>query len=77
MTLKKYVIIVQLDSCKEAEFVGAKEGYGHVNVNNYTEELYMNNKVQLTIPTKRTFLGALRQCIQYFRMGIFCCILKV
>lgn len=77
MSLKNYVITVQLDSCKEAEFVGTKEGYGHVNVNNYTEDLYRNNKVQLTIPTRRTYLGAVRRALQYFRHGIFCCVIKV
>lgn len=77
MTLKNYVIAVQLDSTKEAELVGAKEGYGHVNVNSYTDDLYRNNKVQLTIPTPRTYLGAMIRSSQYSKMGIFNCVVRV
>ena len=76
MTLKNYVVTVQLDSTKEAELVGAKEGYGHVNINTYNEDLYRNNKVQLTIPTRRTLLGAVMRCAQYSRMGILNCFVK-
>lgn len=77
MTLKKYVIMVQLDSPKEAELVAAKEGYGTVNVNAYTEDLCRNNKVQLTIPTRRSWLGATMRAWSYSRMGILNCIVKV
>ena len=77
MTLKKYVLTLQLDSTKEAELVGAKEGYGHVNVSNYTEDLYRNNKVQITIPTRRTYLGATLRSLQYSKMGILNCVVKV
>lgn len=76
ISLKKYVLTLQLDSTKEAEMVGAKEGYGHVNVNQYTEDLYRNNKVQITIPTRRTALGALFRSWQYSKMGILNCVLK-
>ncbi|MDT3388628.1 MAG: hypothetical protein LIR46_12850 [Bacteroidota bacterium] len=74
---KNYVIMVQLDGTKEAELVGAKEGYGHVNINNYTEDLYRNNKVQLTIPTRRNYLSAIKRSIEYSKMGILNCIVKV
>lgn len=77
MGLRNYVITVQLDSTKEAGRVAIKEGYGNVNVNNYTEELYMNNKVQLTIPTRRTYLGALFRSAQYSKLGILNCIERV
>lgn len=74
---KNYVIMVQLDGTKEAELVGAKEGYGHVNINEYTEDLYRNNKVQLTIPTRRNYLSAIKRSIEYSKMGILNCIVKV
>ncbi len=77
MNLRKYVIRVQLDSCKDAEMVAVKEGYESAAINNYTEDLYKNNKVQLTIPTRRTFWGAVRQSIEYGRLGIFNHIVKV
>lgn len=77
MTLKNYVITVQLDSAKEAGRVATKEGYGAVNVNDYTEDLYKNNKVQLTIPTRRTYIGALLRSAQYSRLGILNCIERV
>ncbi len=74
---KNYVIMVQLDGTKEAELVGAKEGYGHVNINEYTEDLYRNNKVQLTIPTRRNYFSAIKRSIEYSKMGILNCIVKV
>jgi hypothetical protein len=47
--LKKiWGIMVQLDSSKEARLVAGMEHYGDVIVNQYTEDLYRNNKVQLT-----------------------------
>ena len=77
MTLKKYVIIVQLDSTKEAELVAAKEVYGTVNVNAYTDDLCRHNKVQLTIPERRSWFGAMMRAWSYSRMGILNCIIKV
>lgn len=74
---KHYVITLQLDSSKEAEMVGAKEGYGHCNRDQYAEDLYRSNKVQLTIPTRRTWLGAIKKSWEYSRMGILHCIMRV
>ena len=74
MFRRRYVLTLILESCKEAELVGAKEGYGHVNVNQYTEDLYRNNKVLITIPTKRTYLGAALRSLQYSKMGILNCV---
>lgn len=74
---RNYVIMLQLDSCKDAELVSAKEGYGNVNVNSFTEDLYRNNKVRLTVPTQRTYLSAILRSIQYSKMGILNCIVRV
>lgn len=73
---KKYVIMVQLDSTKEAELVSSMEGYGNVRIDQVTEEFYRNNKVQLTIPTKRRYIGAIKRSTQYSNMGILNCIVK-
>lgn len=74
---KKWAIAVQLDGTKEAMLVSAKEGYGKVRVDNVTEDLYRNNKVQMTIPTLRTYWGALKRSAEYSRMGIFNCIVEL
>ena len=74
---KQWLIMVQLDSTKEASMVSSIEGYGNVQVNNYTEDLYRNNKVQLTIPTPRTYFGAVKKSKQYSNMGILNCIVKM
>ena len=68
--------MVQLDSSKDAMLVSAKEGYGNVRIDNYTEDLYRNNKVQLTIPTLRTWFGAMKKSAEYSQMGILNCVLK-
>ena len=73
---KQYVIMVQLDSTKEATMVSSMEGYGNVRIDQSTEDLYRNNKVQLTIPIKRRYLGALKRSMQYSNMGILNCIVK-
>lgn len=73
---KQYKIMVQLDSSKDAMLVSAKEGYGNVRIDNYTEDLYRNNKVQLTIPTLRTWIGAMKKSAEYSQMGILNCVLK-
>ena len=74
---KQYAIMVQLDSTKEATLVSSKEGYGNVRVDQYTEDLYRNNKVQLTIPTPRNYFGALKRSAEYSNMGILNCIVKM
>lgn len=74
---KRYKVMVQLDSSKEATLVSSKEGYGNVRVDEYTEELYRSNKVQLTIPTLRTYFGALKRSAEYSEMGILNCIVKM
>ena len=68
--------MVQLDSTKEAAMVSSIEGYGKVTINDFTEDLYRNNKVQLTIPTLRTYYGAAKRLKQYSNMGILGCIIK-
>ncbi len=73
---KQWRIMVQLDSSKDAMLVSAKEGYGNVRIDNYTEDLYRNNKVQLTIPTLRTWLGAMKRSAEYSQMGILNCVMK-
>lgn len=73
---KQWVIMVQLDSTKDARLVSSKEGYGNVVVNNYTEDLYRNSKVRLTIPTQRTYWGAVKRSKEYSKMGILNCIIK-
>lgn len=77
MFKKQYLIMLQLDSCKDAELVSAKEGYGNVNVNSFTEDLYRNNKVRITIPTQRRYLSAVFRSLQYSKMGILNCIVQV
>ena len=62
---KQYLIMLQLDSVKEAAMVSSIEGYGKVNVNGYTEDLYRNNKVQLTIPTPRRYYSAVKRLLKY------------
>ena len=74
---KRYVIMLQLDSGKEATLVSSKEGYANVRIDEASEDLYRNNKVQLTIPTLRTYFGAMRRSLQYSNMGIFNCITKM
>ncbi len=74
---KQWLIMVQFDSSKEASMVSSMEGYGKVNVNEYTEDLYRNNKVQLTIPTPRRYWGAVRRSKQYSNMGILNCVIKM
>lgn len=73
---RQWLVMVQLDSTKEAAMVSSMEGYGNVNVNQYTEDLYRNNKVQLTIPTLRTYYGATKRLKQYSNMGILGCVIK-
>lgn len=76
--LKKiWGIMVQLDSSKEARLVAGMEHYGDVVVNQYTEDLYRNNKVQLTIPTPRRYFAAVRRSMKYSDMGILNCIIKM
>lgn len=74
---KQYSIMVQLDSTKEAALVSATEGFGDVRVDQYTEDLYRNNKVQLTMPTPRNYFGALKRSAEYSNMGILNCIVKI
>lgn len=73
---KRYLIMLQLDSVKEAAIVSSIEGYGKVNTNAYTEDLYRNNKVQLTIPTPRRYYSAARRLLRYADMGILGCIIR-
>lgn len=76
--LKKiWGIMVQLDSSKEARLVAGMEHYGDAVVNQYTEDLYRNNKVQLTIPTPRRYFAAVRRSMKYSDMGILNCIVKM
>ena len=74
---KQFLIMVQVDSTKDATLVASKEGYGNVRIDTYTEDLYRNNKVQLTIPTPRTYYGAMRRCSEYSQMGILNCFIKM
>lgn len=73
---KQYLVMVQIDSTKEATMVGSMEGYSNVRIDNMTEDLYRNNKVQLTIPTPRRYFSAVKRCMKYSDMGILSCIIK-
>ena len=73
---KQYLIVVQLDSTKEAEMVADEEGFGAARIDQYTEDLYRNNKVQMTLPPKTTYFGAIRKSMIYSKKGILHCIKK-
>lgn len=75
--MKKYRIMVQLDSVKEAAMVAAIEGYGEANLDKQIDEVYRNNKVRMTIPTERSYLSAVKRSLQYSKYGIMNCIIKV
>ena len=74
---KTWGIMVQLDSSKEARLVAGMEHYGDVIVNQYTEKLYTENKVQLTIPTPRRYWAAVRRSMRYSNMGILSCVVML
>ena len=73
---KKYMIMLQIDSTKEAAIIGSMEGYGSIRDDRFTEELYMNRKVQITIPTLRTYWGAAKRLRKYSEKGILGCIIE-
>lgn len=75
--MKKYRIMVQLDSVKEAATVAAIEGYGEANLGKQVDDVYRNNKVRMTIPTERNYWSAAKRSLQYSKYGILNCIIKV
>ena len=80
---RRYRIVVQPDSCKEAEIVSGMEGWENVFgenfivSNSHNDEFYKKNKVRFTIATLRTRFGAKRRSAQYAKMRIFSIIIKM
>ena len=70
MFSKKYLVSVILDNNKDAQLVSAKEGYGTVNTH---FDVY---PLTLIIQKRRRYLSALVRCIEYFRMGIYCTVVR-
>lgn len=63
---RKYNNILILDNMKDAMLYGAKEGWGSANS-------AMNGifPLQVTIPKKRSYLGAVMKSLEYHKIGIF------
>ena len=80
---RRYRIIVQPDSCKEAEIISGMEGWEHIfgenfiNYNDHNDQFYKQNKVRFTIPTLMTKFGAKRRSFQYAKMRIFNVVIKM
>lgn len=71
MFKKKYLVSLILDNQKDAALVSAKEGYGNVNTN--YNGIY---PLTMTIQKRRTYWGAVNRCREYFKMGIYCTVIK-
>jgi len=63
---KKYNNVLILDNMKDALLYSAKEGWGGVN-----REMMNIFPLQVTIPKRRSYLGAIMKSLEYHKIGIF------
>ena len=63
---RTYNNILILDNMKDAMLYAAKEGWG--GVNNALSDCF---PLQVTIPKRRSYLGAVRVSLDYHKIGIF------